>query len=295
MRSLSMTYSSEILERQLTRHCNVARRQAAVDRKRDPGDRGSIVGSKKGDCPSDIARFDNPAERIPARERRQHLRVLLRTLGPNRRANSAGQHDIHTHAETPVFQRERSRKRNHPRFGGAISRIAQRREAIDRANIDDDARPPVAHAGENRVGAVVGAVQIGVDIVAPTGGIRLSKGRMFGDPGVVDEDVNLPLRAYQSFESLGDLSQIADVNDFRGGGYSLLFEFGREIAYRGVKVDCADSGSLGSEMPAKRLADAARCACDRDELSAKSHAELSIAARPSLIQSRFASRMWPQL
>ena len=51
---------------------------------------------------------------------------------------------------------------------------------------------------------VVGAVQIAIDIVAPTGGIRLSKGRMFGEAGVVDEDVNLPLGSYQSFESLCD-------------------------------------------------------------------------------------------
>src|ERR1700722_17110747 len=82
LRTLSMLASSKVLERQLARHHDVARSEAAVDGQRGASDSGGVVGSQEGDGAGDVLWLDDAPQRIPAFKRREHFRVLLRSLGP---------------------------------------------------------------------------------------------------------------------------------------------------------------------------------------------------------------------
>jgi hypothetical protein len=63
---------------------------SAVDGQHGAGDRGGVVRRQAGDGAGDVLWLDDAPQRIPAFERRDHFRVLLRSLGPDRRATVPG-------------------------------------------------------------------------------------------------------------------------------------------------------------------------------------------------------------
>ena len=96
---------------------------------------------------------------------------------------------------------------------GAIGWIAKRAQPIDRTDIDDDARTLGHHAGDDGLSAIIGVVQIALDILPPSGRIGASQGSMGRAAGVVDENVDWPQRAGQRRECALDLMRVADVGD----------------------------------------------------------------------------------
>ena len=173
---------------------------------------------------------------------RQHLRILLRALVPDRRAHRARQHDIRADADSGHIPAPASASARSCPPCRRCRRGRQRGEAVDRADIDDDAGAPRVHAGEHGMGAVVGAVEIAVDIVAPAGGIRVSKGRMPEKPALLMRMSICPsaptlAKAVATASGSAMSATAASAGAFSG-------EFGREIAYGGAPVDRGDPGAL---------------------------------------------------
>ena len=72
--------------------------------------------------------------------------------------------------------------------------------AIDRRDVDDPAEAALAHAFDHRTAHVEQGIEVGVDDVVPLVRRHLVEHAVFGDSGVVDENIDRP-------EVLGDLGQ----------------------------------------------------------------------------------------
>ena len=217
MRSLSMRLlpqkSSSVSSRAMTM---LPADQPAIDRQRDAGDRRRGVGGKEGDRARHIDRLDDAAERIPARQLRQDLRIALRARRSQIGVRTVpGQHDVGADAVAADIPCASDRVRlDHAGLGGAVGGIAERREPVDRADGDDDAAALRLHAGQHRMGAIVGAVEIAVDVVGPA--VRRSvraKRRMLGEAGIVDEDVDGAERSRDRAKASATAVGVADIGD----------------------------------------------------------------------------------
>ena len=101
-----------------------------------------------------------------------------RALVPERRAHRAGADDIRADVVAAEFQRERLGQADQPGLARAVGGVAERGQPIHRTDVDDRARAARLHVGQHGVGAVVGAVQIRVDVVAETCGRRALQARI---------------------------------------------------------------------------------------------------------------------
>src|SRR6185295_11166048 len=105
------------------------------------------------------------------------------------------------------------------------------------------------------MGAVIGTVEIAVDIVLPGSGIGACEGRVLGKAGVVDEDVDGTKRGGYVLEGFGHSGTIADIGNgmhHLGGAY--LLRKGCDLR---VHVEGGDCSPLRRKMPAQGLTDAA--------------------------------------
>ena len=161
----------------------------------DAGDRRGGVGGEER---------RPPAPRRSARRSRPsgyHLRSVSRTSDPatrslpDRRAHRAraarcwrGCRSGHIPCASDLGQRRSCRPWRRCRPGRRAPR------AVDRADVDDGAAALLLHLRQHGVGAVVGAVEIAVDVRRqPSGSVRARVGCV-GKPGIVDEDVDRPER-----------------------------------------------------------------------------------------------------
>ena len=189
-------------------------------------------------------RLDDAAKRIPAPQRFQDLGILGGAPLPDWRAYGAWQHDIGADAMTAIFLRERAGERDHRRLAGAVGWIAKRAEAVDRTDVDDDARTFGHHARDDGLSAVIGAVQIDFDLLPPSGGIGAGQGSVGRAAGVVDENVDWPQRAGQRRECALDLRGFADIGDSMRRKSRVGLEFGGETLDTRLLVDSGDLGAL---------------------------------------------------
>jgi hypothetical protein len=145
------------------------------------------------------------------------------------------------------------------------------------------------------VRAIVGAVEIAVHIVAPTRRIRFGEGKMVREAGVVDQDIDAAELAGERREGPRDRLGVADVENRGFRGETFVAEPLSEAFQGRAAIDGGNFRPFGAEIAAERLADPTVGAGDRDCLACERHAAPSIAARPSAIQFRLASLIWPQL
>ena len=228
----------------------------------------------------DIHWLDNPTERIPSLEPREHLRIFLLPLRPDWRPHSAGQNSVRADAVAAIFERKRARQRNHACLGGAIGRVAEPGEPVHGADVKDDTRAALDHRGKHCLRAVERTVEIAVDVVAPTVGVGLRQSRKIGDAGVVDKDIDRVERPGQPCKSPPDRRRVANVDHLGFDRDPSRDESRGEILQRVLAVEEGKSRALAPEVPAERLTYAACRAGDRDGLPHESHASSSSAQRP---------------
>src|ERR1700677_5401055 len=120
--------------------------------------------------------------------------------------------------------------------------------------------------------AIIGVVQIALDILPPSSGIGASQRSMGRAAGIVDENVDWPQRAGQQRECALDLVGVADVGDGMSETFGVGVEFSRETFEARFLVDGGDLRALVEEQSAQALADPARGAGDGDHLVLECHA-----------------------
>ena len=220
----------------------------------------------------------------------QHVRVLGLALVPDRRAHRARQHAVGADAVAPIFLRQRTGERDHAGLGGAVGRVAERRKAIDRTDIDDRARAARDHLRQHRMGAGIGAVEVGRDVLLPAGRIGDAERRMARHAGIVDQQMDVAEAGEGGLHGI----RRGDVGDRGLRGDAVLAERVDQLGDLLVAVERGDRRALLAEEAAEPLADAAGSAGDGDGLAC----ELLAHAAPRMaspIQARFARRRWPQL
>ncbi len=177
-------------------------------------------------------------------------------------ADIARRDGIHGDAETRVFLCERDGEAMHARLGRRVIGLAVLALLpIDRADLDDSAPLPGAHAFDNRTGDVEAGVEVGVHHLGPLLVIHLVEGGVAGDAGVVDQDLHRPgevfHRADHGFRRNGfghvtrhhhDIDAVADHVFAPGGGAGLVAVIG------------GDPVTLPCKVTHDRRTDAARAA-----------------------------------
>ena len=128
------------------------------------------------------------------------------------------------------------------------------------------------HARNDGVGAVIGAVQVAVDLAPPAGGVGAGESRMARTAGVIDQNVDRPQGAGQRSERASDLIRLADVGDGVREGSGDRHQVGRNVFHARLLIDRGDLRALVDEVTAEALADAARGAGDGDHLVLECHA-----------------------
>ena len=96
--------------------------------------------ARKADRLRYLDRLDDPAERIPACASSSWTSGIARhALVPDRRPHRAGADDVGADAVAAELQRQRPGQADHAGLGGAVGGVAERGEAVDRADVDDRA------------------------------------------------------------------------------------------------------------------------------------------------------------
>ena len=84
------------------------------------------------------------------------------------------------------------------------------------------------HARDYGLSAVIGAVQVDLDILPPSGGIGAGKSSMGRAAGIVDENVDWPQRAGQRRERALDIGSLADIGDSMSETFGVRIKFSRK-------------------------------------------------------------------
>src|SRR5690606_12699211 len=106
-------------------------------------------------------------------------------------ADVARRYRVDGHAELRVFLRQRDREPVHAGFRRGVVRLpVLALLAVDRADLADPAPLARAHPFGPRTGAAEAGPEVGADAVVPPLGRQPVQGRVAGDAGVVDEDLD---------------------------------------------------------------------------------------------------------
>src|SRR5262249_13069027 len=101
----------------------------------------------------------------------------------------------------------------HARLGSGVVGLAELTGlAVDRGDVDDAAEAPFAHPFDDVAAHVEYAVEVDAQHVDPLLRRHLAQGRVAGDTGGVDEDVDRAVLRLDRFDRLRTLLEVADVD-----------------------------------------------------------------------------------
>ena len=151
-----------------------------------------------------------------------------------------------------------------PRLGGAVGLLPERRQPVDRRDVDDHALPALDHRLERRAGAQERTSQVDAQVAVPRRRVQLEQAAAFGDRGVVHEDVRrAELRVDPCEEPLdGGLDTYVD-HDWQAAPADLV---GDRLGRGTVDVGDDDAGALGRELARDHPPDARRAPGDHHHL-----------------------------
>src|SRR5262249_27522927 len=124
----------------------------------------------------------------------------------------AGRDAIHGDALARALLRQRFREADHAGFRRGIVHLAGLAFlTVDRADVDDAAPAPRAHALDHLARHVETRIHVDADHVVPLLVAHLVEEAVAGDAGVVDEHVDRTERVLDGFRGFHTIVEIADI------------------------------------------------------------------------------------
>ena len=161
------------------------------------------------------------------------------------------------------------------RLGGAVAGIAERDQAVDRADVDDRARAARDHAGQHEAGREVRAVQRAGDLREPVLGRGLLEVALERARGVVDQHVDAPERLFHPRQRAFERRLVGDVGAERQRLPAGLADRARRLLGRGaVAIEDREARPFTGQPQRRRAADAPPGAGDQHHLVGVTHLSL---------------------